>query len=70
MKLFQCLFIDFIGTSSEFLPFVGEITDIVWAPVAALLLRSLYPGSNVVFFLELAEEILPFTDILPLATIW
>lgn len=67
-KLLLCLLIDAIGTSSELIPFVGEATDVVWAPIAALGLRSLY-GSNVIFGLELVEEILPFTDIIPLATI-
>ena len=40
-----------------------------YAPVAALALRTIFQGSNVVFALEFVEEILPFTDILPLATI-
>lgn len=67
-KLVFCLAIDILGTSSEFLPIVGELTDVIYAPLAATLLRNLY-GSNVVFLLEFAEEILPFTDIIPLATI-
>eukprot|EP00562_Extubocellulus_spinifer_P012965 CAMPEP_0178552394 /NCGR_PEP_ID=MMETSP0697-20121206/7273_1 /TAXON_ID=265572 /ORGANISM="Extubocellulus spinifer, Strain CCMP396" /LENGTH=298 /DNA_ID=CAMNT_0020185267 /DNA_START=101 /DNA_END=997 /DNA_ORIENTATION=+ len=67
-KLLICLLIDAIGTSSELLPIIGEATDVVWAPIAALGLRSLY-GSNVVFGLEFLEEILPFTDVIPLATI-
>lgn len=67
-KLLICLAIDTIGTSSELLPFVGELTDVVWAPIAGLLLRNLY-NSNVLLGLEFTEEILPFTDILPLATI-
>ena len=45
------------------------MTDVIYAPIAALALRSLFMGSNVVFALEFAEEILPLTDILPLATI-
>jgi len=57
-----------LGSSSEILPIVGEFTDILYAPIAASLLRSLY-GSNVIFALEFAEEILPFTDIIPLATL-
>jgi len=68
-KLLLCLAIDVIGSSSELIPVLGELTDVVYAPVAGLLLRSLFAGSNVVFALEFAEEILPFTDILPLATI-
>ena len=68
-KLAICILIDTIGTSSELLPVIGEVTDVVWAPIAALLLRNLYGGNNVIFVLELLEEILPFTDVLPLATL-
>lgn len=68
-KLGLCILLDLIGSSSELLPIVGEATDIVWAPIAALLLRNLFYGSNIVLVLEFAEEILPFTDILPLATL-
>jgi hypothetical protein len=68
-KLLLCMAIDVIGSSSELIPFVGEITDVVYAPVAAWLLRSIFGSNNVLFLLEFAEEILPFTDILPLATI-
>ena len=45
------------------------MTDVLWAPIAALSLRSLFQGSNVVFGLEFAEEFLPLTDLLPLATV-
>lgn len=67
-KLAVCIAIDVIGSSSEVIPLVGELSDILYAPIAATILRSLY-GSNIVFALEFIEEILPFTDILPLATI-
>lgn len=68
-KLLLCVAIDVIGSASELVPVLGELTDVVWAPIAGLALRSLY-GSNVLFALEFAEEILPFTDIIPLATLW
>lgn len=68
-KLVICLAIDLIGTSSEFIPFVGELSDVVWAPVAALLLRRLFGNNNILAVLEFTEELLPFTDLLPLATI-
>mmetsp|Transcript_4284 Transcript_4284/g.4712 ORF Transcript_4284/g.4712 Transcript_4284/m.4712 type:complete len:293 (-) Transcript_4284:199-1077(-) len=67
-KLFQCLLIDFVGSASELVPFTGELSDLIWAPIASLWLRTLFYGSNTVFLLELTEEILPFTDIIPLAT--
>lgn len=68
-RLLICVAIDIIGSSNELVPVVGEVVDVIWAPLAATLLRSLFGGSNVILILEFAEEILPFTDILPLATI-
>ena len=69
-KLLVCLLIDIVGTSSEALPIVGEFTDILTAPVAALILQNLFPGSSrFVFLFEFAEEILPVTDFIPFATI-
>mmetsp|Transcript_5697 Transcript_5697/g.14224 ORF Transcript_5697/g.14224 Transcript_5697/m.14224 type:complete len:304 (+) Transcript_5697:71-982(+) len=69
-KLFICLLIDIVGTSSEALPIVGEFTDVLTAPAAALALQNLFPGSSkFVFLFEFAEEILPLTDFIPFATI-
>jgi len=52
-KLTACIVIDVIGSSSGLLPIIGDLTDFIWAPLAALLLKSLY-GSNVIFALEFA----------------
>jgi hypothetical protein len=68
-KLILCICIDVLGSANEALPLVGELVDVVYAPIAALLLRQLFAGSNIVFLLEFTEEVLPFTDVLPLATI-
>ena len=68
-KLLISIVIDVIGSASGLVTLLGEVSDFVWAPIAALILRSLY-ASNVVFALEFLEEILPFTDILPFATTW
>lgn len=67
-KLLICLLIDTVGSSSELIPVFGEITDVIWAPIAGLLMRYIFK-SNILFGLEFIEEILPFTDFLPLATI-
>jgi hypothetical protein len=70
MKLAICIIIDLIGTSSVAIPIAGEVTDFLWAPIAATALRSLFGGSNnILFALEFAEEILPFIDFIPLATL-
>lgn len=68
-KLIFCICIDILGSSNEAMPLAGEFVDVIYAPIAALLLRQLFAGSNVVALLEFTEEILPFTDVLPLATI-
>jgi hypothetical protein len=68
-KLLICIAIDLVGSSSELIPILGELTDIVTAPLAATLLQNQFGGSKVVFFLEFAEEILPFTDVIPFATL-
>lgn len=69
IRLLLCVTLDIVGTSNEIVPVVGEVADVVWAPIAAILLRNLFGGSNVILVLEFVEEILPFTDVLPLATI-
>jgi hypothetical protein len=54
-KLLICVAVDCIGASSELLPVVGEATDVVWAPIAALILRNLFGGSNVILVMEFVE---------------
>jgi len=69
-KLSICLLIDIIGTSSEVLPILGGLTDVISAPISATVLQNIFPGSSkFVFFFELLEELLPLTDIIPFATI-
>ena len=68
-KLAICIAIDLAGSASELVPIYGEVVDVLFAPFAAYQIRTLFGGSNVAFFVELAEEILPFTDVLPFATI-
>ena len=68
-KLLICILIDTIGSSSMLLPLIGDASDVFWAPTAGLLLRYLFYNSNVILIFEFAEEILPFTDIIPLATL-
>ena len=70
LKLLACILVDTVGASSELVPILGEATDVIWAPIAGLILRQLYGGNNnLLWGLEFAEEILPFTDILPLCTL-
>jgi hypothetical protein len=74
-KLLLSLLIDAIGSASYLVPVVGEITDVGWAPVQMILLMALYENDNSKDSLEwlkyvsFVEEIMPFTDIVPTATI-
>jgi hypothetical protein len=69
-RLVVSLLIDLIGSSSYLLPVVGEAFDLAWAPIQTIMVMAMYdlttPNLKYVSF---AEEILPFTDIVPTATI-
>lgn len=67
--LLMCsIVVDIIGFSSYFLPFVGELGDVAWAPLQALFLQYMY-GGVLIAAVGFLEEIGPGTDILPTATI-
>jgi hypothetical protein len=67
-KLLLCLAIDLGSDVSFLIPGIGEAEDVAWAPISAYALNLIF-GSNVVSGLEFVKEILPGTDILPLATL-
>jgi hypothetical protein len=70
-NLFLGILFDAIGMLSFTVPFVGEFSDVVWAPIAGYLMTTMYKGTvgkvgGVVAFLE---EILPFSDFIPTFTL-
>ena len=69
-KLLTSLLIDLIGSSSYLLPIVGEGFDLAWAPLQTVFIMAMYdtvsPNLKYVSFME---EIMPFTDVVPSATI-
>ena len=76
-KLIVSLLIDGAGSASYLVPVVGEVTDLGWAPIQTVLIMALYEdqqnkmeGQNPEWlkYVSFAEEILPFTDIVPTAT--
>jgi len=68
VKLLLCVALDLAGDASYTIPGVGELSDVVFAPLEALVLRSFFGGTPIAF-LGFAEEALPFSDALPTATI-
>lgn len=70
-KLILCLLLDFIGYLSYVVPFFGEFSDVIWAPLAAFLISIMFKGTigkvgGVVTFIE---EIMPGLDFIPTFTI-
>lgn len=62
----MCLIIDAIGMSTYALPLLGEAGDLAWAPIQKFLVKQITGvNSNWVML----EELLPFTDVVPAATI-
>lgn len=69
-KLVVSLLIDFIGSSSYLLPFVGEGFDLAWAPIQTIFIMAMYEESQPnLKYISFMEEILPFTDLLPSGTL-
>ncbi|MEI9957649.1 MAG: hypothetical protein WDM90_15430 [Ferruginibacter sp.] len=66
-----CIVMDLIGMASYFLPFLGEFSDIVWAPYFRIHFYILFGGRFGLIggVLDFLEEIIPFTDIIPSFTI-
>jgi hypothetical protein len=69
-RLLISLLIDLIGSSSYLLPIVGEGADVAWAPIQTILIMAMYDKTSPnLKYVSFVEEILPFTDIVPSATI-
>lgn len=66
-KLGGCVAMDLAGDASELIPVLGEFTDVAFAPVEAAFLQVLFKSPLISAF-GFAEEILPFTDVVPTFT--
>ena len=62
---------DLIGMASYIIPGVAEYIDIIWAPISALLMFSMYKGitGKVAGVVSFIEEAFPFIDIIPTFTL-
>ena len=66
-----CVVMDLIGYFSYAVPFLGEFSDLVWAPVSGLIFFLTFGGWKGVFggIGNFIEELLPGTDFIPSFTI-
>jgi len=68
-KLILSLVIDLIGSSSYLIPVAGEAFDPAWAPIQTIIIMAMYnEAAPNLKYVSFAEELLPFTDIIPSAT--
>ena len=70
-KLILSLLFDGIGMLSYIVPVFAEVTDLVWAPISAILLMVMFKGSagKLAGVFGFIEELLPFVDVIPTFTI-
>lgn len=70
-KLILGIVFDAIGMISFSIPFLGEFSDVVWAPVSGFLIARMYKGSlgKVAGIVSFIEELFPFTDVIPTFTL-
>jgi hypothetical protein len=69
--LIMSLFFDLIGMVSYLIPFLGEFFDVIWAPIAGVLLAKMYKGTTgkIAGIIGFIEEIIPGLDFIPTFTI-
>lgn len=70
-SLVFCVFMDLMGYATYAIPFLGEIADIVWAPLSSLIFFITFGGWKGVLggLGNFIEELLPGTDFIPSFTI-
>ena len=71
-KLALCLMLDAVGYISFTIPLIGEFSDILWAPVAAIISYKMFGAKRGKYtaLTTFTEELLPITDIIPSFTLF
>ena len=66
-----CIAMDAIGYASYALPFLGEFSDVIWAPVSGLIFYKMFGGwkGAVGGVLNFVEELVPGLDFIPSFTV-
>lgn len=70
-KLLVSILLDGIGMLSFAIPFIGDFSDVIWAPVAGWLMTRLYKGKigQAAGIITFVEELMPGLDVIPTFTI-
>ncbi len=70
-NLLFCIGMDAIGLASNLIPGIGEISDVLWAPISAYIFRKSFGGKvgTIGSIINFLEEIFPYTDFIPTFTL-
>ncbi len=70
-SLLFCIAMDAIGYATYAIPFIGELGDLLWAPISAMIFYKTFGGRKGLFggVFNFIEEILPGLDFIPTFTI-
>ena len=72
IQLMLCALFDFIGMVTYLVPLIGEVGDVLWAPIQALFIYAMVGAegyTKLLIVFGFTEEILPMTDFIPSCTI-
>ena len=70
-SLVLCIAMDLVGYATYSIPILGELGDLIWAPISALVFFRLFGGWKGAFggIFNFVEEILPGMDFIPSFTL-
>jgi hypothetical protein len=70
-SLLFCIAMDIIGYATYAIPFVGELADLAWAPISAMIFFRTFGGVKGALggVFNFIEELLPGLDFIPTFTL-
>jgi hypothetical protein len=71
-QLGLCVLMDIIGVATYLVPGLGELGDVVYAPIQGIVAWMMFGGERwgtVWTIVSVAEELLPFVDVFPSMTV-
>jgi hypothetical protein len=69
LKLIAAIVIDLVGFASYLVPVIGPLSNLIWGPISGLLILLLFPTRKKMAVLGVAEEMIPFIDFVPTASL-
>ena len=70
-SLWVCVIMDLLGCASYAVPLLGEVSDVIWAPLSAIVFYRMFGGTLGTFgsLFNFMEELFPGLDFIPTFTL-